>query len=64
VTSALAFIYLINIIYIDLTCGNISLDNSLHAKLLNFSSSLLDSSKLSIIVTTSYKYPRANLKLI
>ncbi|OCK96727.1 uncharacterized protein K441DRAFT_550691, partial [Cenococcum geophilum 1.58] len=63
VTSALAFIYLINVIYIDLICGNISLDNSLRAKLLNFSSSLLDSFKPSIIVTASYKYLRADLKL-
>ncbi|OCK94752.1 uncharacterized protein K441DRAFT_559592, partial [Cenococcum geophilum 1.58] len=63
VTSAFTFIYLINVIYTDLTCGNISLGNNLHAKLLNFSGSLLDSSKLSIIVTISYKYPRANLKL-
>ncbi|OCK87080.1 uncharacterized protein K441DRAFT_465433, partial [Cenococcum geophilum 1.58] len=61
VTSTLAFIYLINVIYTNLICGNISLDNSLYAKLLNFSSSLLDSSKLSIMVTTSYKYPRAAL---
>ncbi|OCK90717.1 uncharacterized protein K441DRAFT_578404, partial [Cenococcum geophilum 1.58] len=50
VTSALAFIYLINVIYIDLTYGNISLDDSLYAKLLNFSSSLLDSSKPFIIL--------------
>ncbi|OCK99652.1 uncharacterized protein K441DRAFT_536319, partial [Cenococcum geophilum 1.58] len=63
VTSALVFIYLINVIYIDLTCGNISLDNSLYAKLLNFSNSLLDSFKLSIIVTISYKCFRADLKL-
>ncbi|XTI83118.1 kinase-like protein [Cenococcum geophilum] len=47
---ALAFIYLINVIYIDLTYGNISLDDSLYAKLLNFSSSLLDSSKPFIIL--------------
>jgi len=52
-----------NVIYIDLTCGNISLDDSLYAKLLDFNSSLLDSSKLSIVVTASYKYPRADLKL-
>ncbi|OCL00030.1 uncharacterized protein K441DRAFT_537254, partial [Cenococcum geophilum 1.58] len=63
VTSALTFVYLINVIYIDLIYGNISLDNSLYVKLLNFSSSLLDGSKLSVIVITSYKYSRANLKL-
>ncbi|OCL00620.1 uncharacterized protein K441DRAFT_534254, partial [Cenococcum geophilum 1.58] len=63
VTSALAFVYLINVIYTDLTCGNISLDDSLYVKLLNFSGSLLDGFKPSIIVTASYKYPRANLKL-
>jgi len=58
----LAFIYLINIIYTDLTCSNISLDDSLHAKLLDFSGSLLDGSELSVVVTASYKYLRANLK--
>jgi len=47
----------------DLICGNIFLDNSLHTKLLNFSNSLLDSSKPSIVVTVSYKYPKADLKL-
>ena len=38
------------------------MDDSLHAKLLNFSGSLLDGSKLSVIVTASYKCPRADLK--
>jgi len=52
-----------NVIYIDLIYGNISLNNGLHMKFLNFSSSLLDSFKLFIIVTASHKCPRANLKL-
>ena len=59
----LAFIYSINVIYTDLTYGNISLDDSLYAKLFDFSSSLLDNSKPSVIVTASYKCPRADLKL-
>ena len=58
----LAFVYLMNVIYADLTCGNISLDDSLHAKFFDFSSSLLDGSEPSVVVTASYKCPGADLK--
>lgn len=51
-----------NVIHADLTCGNISLNDSLHAKLLDFSSSLLDSSEPFVVVTASHKRPRDDLK--
>lgn len=53
-----------NVIYADLICSNISLDDSLYAKLFNFSGFLLNGSKLSIVVTASYKCFKIDLKLI
>jgi len=51
-----------NVVYADLTCNNISLDDSLYAKLLDFSGSSLDGSDLSVVVTASHKYPGDDLK--
>jgi len=62
VTSALAFVHSMNVIHADLTCGNVSLDDSLHAKLLDFSGSSLDGSDPSVVVTASHKYPGGDLK--
>lgn len=62
VTSALAFVHSMNVIHADLTCGNISLDENLHAKLLDFSGSSLDGSEPSVVVTASHKCPGADLK--
>lgn len=62
VTSALAFVHSMNIIHADLTCGNISLNDNLHAKLLDFSGSSLDGSKPMVVVTASHRYPRDDLK--
>src|SRR4051812_6210990 len=39
ITGALAFVHLMNVIHEDLTCHNIVLDDSLHAKLLDFAGS-------------------------
>ena len=52
-----------NVIYTDLIYSNISLNNSLYIKFLNFNNSLLNSSKPSVMVTASYKYPKTDLKL-
>jgi serine/threonine protein kinase len=62
VTSALAFVHSMNVIHADLTCGNISLDDSLHAKLLDFSGSSLDGSKPFVVVTASHRCPGNDLK--
>jgi serine/threonine protein kinase len=63
VTSALAFVHSMNVIHADLTCGNNSLDDSLCAKLLDFSSSSLDGSDPFVVVTASHECPGDNLKL-
>jgi serine/threonine protein kinase len=62
ITSALAFIHSMNVIHADLTCGNISLDDSLHVKLLDFSGSSLDGSEPFVVVTASHRYPGDDLK--
>lgn len=64
VASALAFVHSMNVIHADLTCGNISLDDSLHAKLLDFSGSSLDGSEPFVVVTASHKCPGDDLKSI
>ncbi|ORX93817.1 hypothetical protein BCR34DRAFT_499676, partial [Clohesyomyces aquaticus] len=64
VTSALAFVYLISGIHVDLTCGNLCLDDSLRIKLLDFSGSLLDNLEPRVVVTASHRCPRNNFKLI
>lgn len=51
-----------NVVYADLTCNNISLDDSLHAKLLDFSGSSLDGSDPCVVVTASHKCPGDDLK--
>jgi serine/threonine protein kinase len=61
-TKALAFIHSLNVIHADLTCANISLDNNLHAKLLDFSGSSLDGSEPFVVVTASHKCPGNDLK--
>ncbi|KAI9846490.1 MAG: hypothetical protein M1837_003910 [Sclerophora amabilis] len=62
VTNALAFVHSMNVIHADITCGNISLDDSLHAKLLDFSGSSLDGSEPFVVVTASHKCPGNDLK--
>lgn len=62
VTSALAFVHSVGVVHADLTCGNIVLDESLHAKLLDFSGSSLDGSEPTVVVTASHKCPGADLK--
>jgi len=57
-------VHLINIIYADLTWGNICLDSNLQAKLLDFSGSSLDGSEPFVVVTASHKYSGNDLKLI
>lgn len=64
VTSALAFVHSVNVIHADLTCGNVALDDSLHAKLLDFSGSSLDGSEPFAVVTASHRYPESDLKSI
>jgi len=64
ITSALAFVHSMNVIHADLTCGNISLDDRLHARLLDFSGSSLDGSEPFVVVTASHKYPGDDLKSI
>jgi serine/threonine protein kinase len=61
ITSALAFVHSMDVVHADLTCGNISLDDRLHAKLLDFSGSSLDGSKPFVVVTASHKYPGDDL---
>ena len=53
-----AFIHLNGVIYRDLQCSNILLDQDLHIKVTNFSSLSLDSSALLITIAYSYRYPR------
>ncbi|KAH7317714.1 kinase-like domain-containing protein [Rhexocercosporidium sp. MPI-PUGE-AT-0058] len=62
VTSSLAFVHSMNVVLADLTCNNISLDNSLHAKLLGFSGSSFDGSNPFIVVTASHKCSGEDLK--
>jgi serine/threonine protein kinase len=61
VTNALAFVHSMNVVHADLTCDNIVLDNSLHAKLLDFSGSSLDGSEPSVVVTASHRCPGDDL---
>jgi serine/threonine protein kinase len=64
VTNALAFVHSMNVIHADLTCGNICLNDSLHAKLLDFSGSSLDGSEPIVVVTASHKCPGNDFKSI
>jgi serine/threonine protein kinase len=62
ITSALAFVHSMNVIHGDLTCHNISLDDSQNAKLLDFGGSSLDGSEPLIGVTASHRWPGNNDK--
>lgn len=53
----LAAVYLMNVVYADLIYSNISLDDSIYTKLVDFSGSLLDGSDLFVMMTASHKYP-------
>jgi serine/threonine protein kinase len=57
ITSALAFVRSKNVIHGDLTCHNISLDNSQNAKLFDFGGSSIDGSEPLIGVTASHRWP-------
>ncbi|OCK88975.1 uncharacterized protein K441DRAFT_586150, partial [Cenococcum geophilum 1.58] len=54
ITDTVAFIHLNSVIYRDLQCYNILLDQDLYAKVADFSSLSLDSSALLITVAYSY----------
>lgn len=64
IIEALVFVHSMNVIHADLTCGNVSLDKSLHARLLDFSGSSLDGSDSLVVVTASHRCPDDNLKTI
>ncbi|OCK98129.1 uncharacterized protein K441DRAFT_545745, partial [Cenococcum geophilum 1.58] len=54
IADTVAFIYLNGVIYRDLQCCNILLDQDLHAKVADFNSLSLDGSALLITVAYSY----------
>jgi serine/threonine protein kinase len=51
-----------NVIHTDLTCDNICLDDSLHAKLLDFGGASLDGSEPLVAVTASHRCPGNDFK--
>ncbi|KAF2245247.1 kinase-like protein [Trematosphaeria pertusa] len=57
ITSALAFVHSMNVIHGDVTCHNISLDDSQNAKLFDFGGSSIDGSEPLIVVTASHRWP-------
>lgn len=62
IASALAFVHSMNVIHGDLTCGNIALDENLHAKVLDFGGSSLDGSEPLVAVTASHRCPGVDFK--
>lgn len=62
ITSALSFVHSMGVIHGDLTCGNIALDDSLHAKLFDFGGSSLDGSEPLVAVTASHRCPGVDFK--